>query len=80
MISGGGLDSKARLRQIEQYRPDVILATPTYALYLGETARAARIRSALDRVLRTRIVRTRDLGGTATTTEFTEAICREIEK
>ena len=39
VISGGGLDSKARLRQIEQYRPDVILATPTYALYLGETAR-----------------------------------------
>ena len=24
-------------------------------------------------------VRTRDLGGTATTTEFTEAICREIQ-
>jgi len=39
VISGGGLDSKARLRQIEQYRPDVMLATPTYALYLGETAR-----------------------------------------
>ena len=39
VVSGGGLDSKARLRQIEQYRPDVIFATPTYALYLGETAR-----------------------------------------
>jgi phenylacetate-CoA ligase len=39
VVSGGGLDSKARLRQIEQYRPDVMLATPTYALYLGETAR-----------------------------------------
>jgi phenylacetate-CoA ligase len=38
VVSGGGLDSKARLRQIEQYRPDVMLATPTYALYLGETA------------------------------------------
>jgi phenylacetate-CoA ligase len=39
VVSGGGLDSKARVRQIEQYRPDVLLATPTYALYLGETAR-----------------------------------------
>src|SRR5207253_999165 len=39
VVSGGGLDTKARLRQIEQYRPDVMLATPTYALYLGETAR-----------------------------------------
>ena len=39
VVSGGGLDSKARLRQIDQYRPDVMLATPTYALYLGETAR-----------------------------------------
>jgi isocitrate/isopropylmalate dehydrogenase len=25
-------------------------------------------------------VRTRDLGGQATTTEFTDAICREIER
>src|SRR3989442_14180018 len=33
VVSGGGLDSKARLRQIEQYRPDVMLATPTDALY-----------------------------------------------
>jgi isocitrate/isopropylmalate dehydrogenase len=24
-------------------------------------------------------VRTRDLGGTATTTEFTEAVCREMQ-
>ena len=43
VVSGGGLDSTARLRQIEQYRPDVILATPTYALYLGEVAREAGI-------------------------------------
>jgi isocitrate dehydrogenase (NAD+) len=48
--------------------------------HIGETARAVRIRSALDRVLGTGIVRTHDLGGTATTTEFIEAICREIER
>ena len=39
-----------------------------------------RIRAALGRVLSAGIVRTRDLGGQASTTEFTEAICREIEK
>jgi phenylacetate-CoA ligase len=39
VVSGGGLDSKARIRQIDQYRPDVLFATPTYALYLGEVAR-----------------------------------------
>jgi phenylacetate-CoA ligase len=39
VISGGGLDSKGRIQQIEQYRPDAVFATPTYALYLGEVAR-----------------------------------------
>lgn len=39
VISGGGLDSKARIQQILQYRPDAIFATPTYMLYLGEVAR-----------------------------------------
>jgi isocitrate dehydrogenase (NAD+) len=48
--------------------------------HIGERARAERIRAALFRVLREGLVRTRDLGGTATTTEFTDAICREIEK
>jgi phenylacetate-CoA ligase len=39
VISGGGLDSKARIQQIREYRPDVVLATPTYALYLVEVAK-----------------------------------------
>jgi phenylacetate-CoA ligase len=43
VVSGGGLDSKARLAQIQQYRPDAIFATPTYALYLGEVAREAGV-------------------------------------
>jgi isocitrate dehydrogenase (NAD+) len=47
--------------------------------HLGEQAHAARIRDALGRVLTAGQVRTRDLGGTASTTEFTEAICREVE-
>jgi len=48
--------------------------------HLGERQRAERIRAALERVLTTTTIRTRDLGGEATTTEFTDAICREIEK
>ena len=70
--------------------PDIAdqnLANPTALLlsallmleYLGEAEHAARIRSALTRVLTEGRVRTRDLGGTAKTTEFTDAICREIE-
>ena len=70
--------------------PDIAdqnLANPTALLlsallmldHIGEREAAARIRAALTRVLDAGAVRTRDLGGTATTTEFTEAICREIQ-
>jgi isocitrate dehydrogenase (NAD+) len=70
--------------------PDIAdqnLANPTALLmsallmldHIGERATAQRIRAALTRVLEAGSVRTRDLGGTATTTEFTEAICREIQ-
>jgi len=47
--------------------------------HIGEGDAAGRIRGALTRVLSAGTVRTRDLGGTATTTEFTDAICREIQ-
>jgi isocitrate dehydrogenase (NAD+) len=47
--------------------------------HIGERASADRIRGALTRVLAAGVVRTRDLGGTASTTEFTDAICREVE-
>ncbi len=70
--------------------PDIAdknLANPTALLlsglmmleHIGEREPAARIRAALDRVLGAGIVRTHDLGGTASTTEFTDAICKEIE-
>ena len=70
--------------------PDIAnknLANPTALLlsalmmldYLGENATAERIRQVLGRLLVDGTVRTRDLGGTATTTEFTEAVCRAIE-
>ncbi|MBA2302549.1 MAG: isocitrate dehydrogenase (NAD(+)) [Acidobacteria bacterium] len=70
--------------------PDIALknlANPTALLLSGlmmldhidERDTATRIRAALDRVLVNGTVRTGDLGGTATTTEFTEAICRELQ-
>jgi isocitrate dehydrogenase (NAD+) len=71
--------------------PDIAgknLANPTALLlsalmmldHLGDREPAERIRGALTRVLTAGQVRTRDLGGTASTTAFTEAVCREIEK
>ena len=47
--------------------------------HIGERERGAHIRAALGRILAAGQVRTRDLGGQASTTEFTEAICKEIE-
>ena len=46
--------------------------------HVGEAERADRIRTALMRILADGQVRTRDLGGTASTTEFTDAVCREV--
>jgi len=71
--------------------PDIAdqnLANPTALLlsalmmleHIGERQAAERIRGALGRVLAAGAVRTHDLGGTASTTEFTDAICRDIEK
>jgi isocitrate dehydrogenase (NAD+) len=67
---------------------DMNLANPTALLlsglmmldHLGERQASDRIRAALGRVLEAGKVRTRDLGGDATTTEFTDAICAEVEK
>lgn len=44
----------------------------------GETAAADRIRRAIEAVLTDGKVRTRDIGGTATTTEFTDAILSRL--
>jgi isocitrate dehydrogenase (NAD+) len=71
--------------------PDIAgknLANPTALLlsglmlldHIGERQRAERIRAALGRVLTSGSVRTRDLGGEASTTDFTDAVCREVEK
>jgi isocitrate dehydrogenase (NAD+) len=69
--------------------PDIAgknLANPTALLrsallmlhHIGETEAAARIESALFRVLAIPGKATRDLGGRATTSEFAEAICNEL--
>jgi isocitrate dehydrogenase (NAD+) len=46
--------------------------------HIGEGAIADRIMTALGAVLAEGTVRTRDLGGTATTMEFAEALCRRL--
>ena len=70
--------------------PDIAdknLANPTALLmsammmldHMGERHKSERIRHALIHVLTEGRVRTRDMGGEASTTEFTEAICRVVE-
>jgi isocitrate dehydrogenase (NAD+) len=69
--------------------PDIAnqnMANPTALLlsglmmldHIGEREAADRIRQALSRVLKDGKVRTRDLGGQASTTEFTDAICKAL--
>jgi isocitrate dehydrogenase (NAD+) len=60
--------------------PSALLLSALMMLdHLGERAAAERIRAALHKVLTDGTIRTRDLGGTASTTEFTDAICRALE-
>lgn len=47
--------------------------------YVGQAPVATRIREALGRVVREGVSRTADMGGTATTREFTAAIVRALE-
>jgi isocitrate dehydrogenase (NAD+) len=46
--------------------------------HIGENAAANRIEAALTETYRLGDVRTRDLGGTATTDEFTDALCKRL--
>ena len=46
--------------------------------HIGESPMADRIMKALGVVLVDDRIRTRDLGGTASTTEFADAICRRL--
>jgi isocitrate/isopropylmalate dehydrogenase len=46
--------------------------------HLGQPETAARIRAALDAVVREGTCRTADMGGRATTREFTDALVRSL--
>jgi isocitrate dehydrogenase (NAD+) len=92
VVPGANLgESCAVFEAVHGSAPDIAdknLANPTALLlsalmmldHIGERAKGAHIRAALGRVLSDGTVRTRDLGGQASTTEFTEAICREVER
>ncbi|MDH4347807.1 MAG: isocitrate/isopropylmalate family dehydrogenase, partial [Gemmatimonadota bacterium] len=55
-----------------------ILAAAMMLDHLGETASANRIRAAVEQVIVEDKVRTRDLGGSATTREFGDAVARRV--
>ena len=57
----------------------LLLAACLMLDHIGQRGRGARIRSALESVLREGSTRTRDLGGSASTDEFSDAIIRELE-
>jgi len=92
VVPGANIGEEAAVFEaVHGSAPDIAdknLANPTALLlsglmlldHIGERERASRIRAALDRVLAAGVVRTHDLGGTASTTEFTDAICKEVEK
>ena len=46
--------------------------------HLGQPENATRIRSAIDRVVRSGEAYTHDMGGTSGTREFTDALCRAL--
>jgi len=48
--------------------------------HLGEAAAAQRIMQAIEHVTANPTLHTRDLGGTATTRQVTEAVCAEVAK
>ena len=59
--------------------PTALLLSAVMMLeHLGDRATAARIRRALEAVLSAGGIRTRDLGGSASTTAFTDAVCAAL--
>ena len=46
--------------------------------HVGHTEDGQRLKSGVERVLRDGRVRTRDIGGYATTRDFTAAVCRAL--
>ena len=84
-------DEAAVFEAVHGSAPDIAhknLANPTALLlsglmmldHMGLRDYSDRIRTALEDVLTAGTIRTRDLGGTATTTELTDAIVREVQR
>ena len=92
VVPGANLGTDAAVFEaVHGSAPDIAgknLANPTALLlsalmmlrHLGETAAADRVMQALGRVLSAGTIVTRDLGGTASTTDFTSEVCRHIEQ
>ena len=90
VVPSGNLGEKAALFEaVHGTAPDIAgknIANPTALLlsaimmlrHINEDAVATRIEKSLNKVLKERKKVTRDLGGTASTTEFTDAICKEL--
>ncbi len=91
VVPGANLGAEAAVFEaVHGSAPDIAgqnLANPTALLlsavmmlqHLDERNAADRVMKGLGHVLERGQVRTHDLGGTAKTTEFTEAVCRAIE-
>jgi len=91
VVPGANIGLKASVFEaVHGSAPDIAgqnLANPTALLlsglmmlrHIGEGAAADRALAALMTVLRAGTTLTRDLKGTATTTAFTDAVCREID-
>ena len=92
VVPGANLGTEiAVFEAVHGSAPDIAhknLANPTALLlsglmmldHIGERQKAERIRAALSSVLTEGTIRTRDLGGEASTTEFTEAVCRAVQR
>lgn len=92
MVPGANIgDECAVFEAVHGTAPDIAgtnMANPTALLrsgilmleHLGELDAARRVNAALEHTLASTTVRTRDLGGTASTTQFAEAICSAIQK
>lgn len=90
VVPGANLGNDAAVFEaVHGSAPDIAdqnVANPTALLlsavmmlrHIGETDAAVRVKAALDAVLSAGDSRTRDLGGTASTTDFTLALCRAL--
>ncbi|MFQ5527960.1 MAG: isocitrate/isopropylmalate dehydrogenase family protein [Thermoanaerobaculia bacterium] len=91
VVPGANLgEEMAVFEAVHGSAPDIAgrnLANPTALIrsgvmmleHLGHAAEAKRVRKALDHVMSDRGVRTQDVGGEASTTEFADALVAEIE-